>query len=184
MLRKLPHDEIPRLTIEEVRNSERHPVYVVLDNVRSAYNVGSIFRTCDGAGVAGLYLCGYTPHPPHKEIAKTALTAVESVPWEFHPSIEQLLHDLKTRGVTIAPVEIARPSKSYTELGGCDYPVALVFGNEIVGVSQEVLALADFALEIPMFGIKQSLNVAVAAGISMFEAVRIFREYRGDPGDG
>ncbi|NOY06008.1 MAG: RNA methyltransferase [Chlorobi bacterium] len=182
-MRKLPHDEIPRLTLEEARHSERHPVYVVLDNVRSAYNVGSIFRTCDGAGVAGLYLCGYTPHPPHKEIAKTALTAVDSVPWEFHPSIEKLLRELKARNVTIAPVEIARPSKPYTELDRRDYPVALVFGNEIVGVSPEVLELADFALEIPMYGIKQSLNVAVAAGIAVFEAIRVFKENRDYPGD-
>jgi tRNA G18 (ribose-2'-O)-methylase SpoU len=171
-IRKLNHDEIIRTLPAEIGGKRRHPVTLVADNVRSLYNVGSIFRSCDGALVEKLYLCGFTPFPPRKEISKTALGSTESVPWEYSRNIVDVLRALKPE-MKIAAVEHTTHSISCFDLDPAHFPLAIVIGNEITGVSPEALELCDLAIEIPMFGIKQSLNVAVAAGIVLFECVRV-----------
>lgn len=165
-----------KLTIEENKtrkelfkqtNRPRCEVYLILDNIRSAHNVGAIFRTCDGAGVSRVYLCGITPTPPNKEIEKTALGTVDSVPWEYYESSKELIIELKSRGVQIVALEITDQSVDYRQF---DYmsPTAIVLGNEVEGIEEEVLALADSAIEIPMHGMANSLNVATSAAIIVF----------------
>lgn len=176
MIKKLPHHEIPRYTVDQVSSLRRHPVTVIAHNIRSLYNVGSIFRTCDAAAAERLILCGYTGYPPRKEIQKTALGSTESVPWEYAPDIRQVLTNLKNEGYKLAALEIARPSRHYTDLTREDFPLALLIGNEITGVDDDLMPFCDFALEIPQFGIKQSLNVAVAFGIGVFGAVEKYRQ--------
>jgi len=147
------------------------PLYGVLDNIRSLHNVGSIFRTSDGAGVAKLYLCGITGRPPRPEIRKTALGSEDSVPWEYHPKTTDAIGALRSQGVSIVVLE--RTEKSIRHFDAAyPFPCALVVGHEFFGVSAEVMALADLAVEIPMAGIKGSLNVAVAYGIVVYEIAR------------
>ncbi len=176
MIRKLRHEEITRTAPEDIAAKARHPLTVVVDNVRSLYNVGSIFRSCDGALAEKLYLCGFTPAPPRKEISKTALGAEESVPWEHVYDIAEVLRYLRTRGITIAALEHTTGSISCFDLTEEHFPLAVVVGNEIAGISEEALKYCDIALEIPMYGIKQSLNVAVAAGVLCFECVRVLEQ--------
>lgn len=171
-LRKLRHEEIPRTPHAEIAAKPRHPLVIVVDNVRSLYNVGSIFRSCDGALVEKLYLCGFTPFPPRKEISKTALSAEETVPWEYVYDVREVLGRLKEEGWRIAALEHTTGSVSCFDLTADLFPLAVVVGNEIAGISDEALALCDMAVEIPMYGAKQSLNVAVATGIICFECVR------------
>ncbi len=175
-MKKLTHDEISlkRTTIENISSARRMPVYVILNSIRSNYNVGSIFRTSDGAMIEKLYLCGYTPYPPKKEILKTALGATESVNWEYVKDPLTVIKELKSRGIKICALELTDKSKSYYDISKNDFPLALVVGNEISGVSQEILDQCDFSIEIPQYGIKQSLNVAVAYGIAIFEMRKIF----------
>lgn len=175
-LRKLRHDEIPRTSPRDIGDKPRHPVTLVVDSVRSLYNIGSIFRSCDGALAEKLVLCGYTPAPPRREISKTALGAVDSVPWQHVPDVGDALRALRREGKRIAALELAAGSRSCYELRRDDFPLAIVIGNEIAGLSREALELCDFALEIPMHGVKQSLNVAVAAGIMLFECVRVLEK--------
>ncbi len=176
-MRKLTHDEIARkrLTLEEVSTARRIPVAALLDNVRSLYNVGSIFRTSDGAMIEKLVLTGFTPHPPRKEIEKTALGATRSVPWEYHKDPVEALTQFKDLGWKICCLELTDESIPYYDVEPSDFPLCLVVGNEIVGVSSELMKHCDRAIEIPMFGIKQSLNVAVAYGVAVFELARIWR---------
>lgn len=173
--RKLRHEEIARTPRDEIAAKTRHPLVIVVDNVRSLYNVGSIFRSCDGALVEKLYLCGYSPHPPRKEISKTALSADETVPWEYISDVCDALSRLKAEGWRIAALEHTTDSVSCFDMNAELFPLAVVVGNEIAGVSDEALALCDMAIEIPMYGVKQSLNVAVAVGIICFESVRVLR---------
>uniref|UniRef100_UPI004049F756 RNA methyltransferase n=1 Tax=Ignavibacterium sp. TaxID=2651167 RepID=UPI004049F756 len=149
-------------------------MYVILNSIRSSYNVGSIFRTSDGAMIEKLYLCGYTPHPPKKEILKTALGATESVNWEYVKDPLAVINDLKSKGIKICALELTENSKPYYDLTKNDFPIALVVGNEISGISQDILDQCDLSIEIPQYGIKQSLNVAVAYGIAIFEMRKIF----------
>jgi len=172
-IRKLRHDEIVRTPLDRIAEKARQPLIVLVDNVRSLYNVGSIFRTCDGALVEKLYLCGYTPFPPRKEISKTALTATESVPWEHVNDITEVLLRLRSEAWTIAALEHTTESVSCFEITRDRFPLAVIVGNEIAGISDAVLPLCDFAIEIPMLGVKQSLNVAVATGIICYECLRI-----------
>lgn len=178
-MRKLTHDEISlkRTPIENISSARRMPVYVILNSIRSNYNVGSIFRTSDGAMIEKLYLCGYTPHPPKKEILKTALGATESVKWEYIKNPLDVIHELKSKGIKICALELTENSKPYYEISKNDFPLALVVGNEISGVSQEILDHCDFSIEIPQYGIKQSLNVAVAYGIAVYEMRKIFDSF-------
>ncbi|MCX8107122.1 MAG: RNA methyltransferase [Ignavibacterium album] len=175
-MRKLSHDEISlkRSTLETISSVKKLPVYVILNSIRSNYNVGSIFRTSDGAMIEKLYLCGYTPHPPKKEILKTALGATESVNWEYVKDPLNVIKELKSKGIKICALELTENSIPYYELTKNDFPLALVVGNEISGVSQDILDHCDFSIEIPQYGIKQSLNVAVAYGIAVYEIRKIF----------
>ena len=175
-MKKLSHDEISknRSTIETLHTVKKLPVYVVLNSIRSSYNVGSIFRTSDGAMIEKLFLCGYTPHPPKKEVLKTALGSQESVHWEYAKNPKDVITQLKKNGVKICALELTENSVSHYNLTKEIFPLALLIGNEITGVSQELLDMCDMSIEIPQYGIKQSLNVAVAYGIAIFELRRIF----------
>ncbi len=175
-MKKLSHAEISanRAKPDKLHEVKRAPVYALIDSVRSSYNVGSIFRTSDGAMIEKLYLCGYTPHPPNKDILKTALGATESVPWEYIKDPVEAVRKLKSEGVKIAALEQTDSGRNYYEIEKEEYPVCLVVGNEITGVSAPLIKECDFALEIPQYGIKQSLNVAVAYGIAIFELRKIF----------
>ncbi len=182
-MKKLTHDEISknRSTLETLHKVKKLPVYVVLNSIRSNYNVGSIFRTSDGAMVEKLFLCGYTPYPPKegsssgkKEILKTALGSTESVSWEYIKDPKEIILKLKKKGIKICSLELTSTSKPYYKIEREDFPLCLIIGNEITGVSQELLDLSDYSVEIPQYGIKQSLNVAVAYGIAVFELRKIF----------
>ncbi len=175
-MKKLTHEEISknRSTLETLHKVDKMPVYVVVDSIRSNYNVGSIFRTSDGAMIKKLFLCGYTPHPPKKEILKTALGSTDSVEWEFVKDPKSVISKLKEEGVKICALELTSKSKNYYEVKPADFPLCLIIGNEITGVQQELLDMCDFSIEIPQYGIKQSLNVAVAYGVSIFELRKIY----------
>ena len=162
---------------EAVLTVARPPIYGLLDNIRSLYNVGSIFRTSDGALVRKLYLCGYTPHPPRKEIEKTALGATRSVEWEYHQDPMFAVDQIKSHGARICVLEQTTHSKPYYELSKDNFPICLVVGNEITGVGPHLIKSADMAIEIPMDGVKQSLNAAVAYGIALFELARIWKSH-------
>lgn len=175
-MRKLTHEEISksRIKLESLHNAARFPVYVLLNSIRSSYNVGSIFRTSDGAMIEKLFLCGYTPFPPNKEVMKTALGSTESVQWEYVKDAKEVIHKLKSQGVKICALELTDNSTPHYDLTIEAFPICLIVGNEITGVPNEILELCDFSIEIPQYGIKQSLNVAVAYGISIFELRRVY----------
>lgn len=175
-MKKLSHDEISqnRSTLDTLHQVEKLPVVVLLDNIRSTYNVGSVFRTSDGAQIDKLILTGYTPHPPNKEILKTALGSTNSVKWEFHKDALAVIHQLKNEGYKICALELTETPQMYYDVSTQQFPLCLIVGNEITGVSQKLLDECDFAIEIPQYGIKQSLNVAVAYGIAIFELRKIF----------
>jgi tRNA G18 (ribose-2'-O)-methylase SpoU len=175
-MKKLTHDEISknRSTLDTLHQVNKLPVYALLDNIRSNYNVGSIFRTSDGVMIEKLYLCGYTPHPPKKEILKTALGSTESVNWEYIKDPKEAIFKLKNKGIKVCALELTSKSIPYYNIDSKLFPICLVIGNEITGVSQNLLDLCDFSIEIPQFGIKQSLNVAVAYGVAIFEMRKIF----------
>jgi tRNA G18 (ribose-2'-O)-methylase SpoU len=177
-MRKLTHAEIStkRIPSEHIENADRLPLIVMVDNVRSLYNVGSIFRTSDGAMIEKLILAGYTPHPPRKEIEKTALGSTKSVPWEHVKHPADAIQKLKETGYKICCLELTDRSIPHYDIKKTDFPMCLVIGNEITGVTKEVIELCDIGIEIPMFGTKQSLNVAVAYGVAVFELAKIWRE--------
>jgi tRNA G18 (ribose-2'-O)-methylase SpoU len=179
-MKKLTHDEIAqkRNTLETLNGIKKLPVYVLLDSIRSNYNVGSIFRTSDGVMIEKLFLCGYTPHPPKKEILKTALGSTDSVKWDYIKNSKEVILKLKNEGIKICALELTNKSKQYYEVSERDFPLCLIVGNEITGVSQELIDLCDLSIEIPQYGIKQSLNVAVAYGIAIFELRKILNLYR------
>ena len=154
------------------------PVHLVLDNIRSLYNVGSIFRTADGMAVEHVLLAGYTPRPPRKEIEKTALGATKTVPWSHTSDPEKTLLELKKKGYNICCLEQTDRSIPFTTVKPQQFPLCLIVGNEVSGVSPRLLSLCDLALEIPMFGSKHSFNVAVACGIALFQLSLIYRTSR------
>ncbi len=174
---KLTHDEISqkRKKPEDFPSVTRNPLYAMADNIRSLYNVGSIFRSSDGALLQKLYLTGFTPHPPRKEIDKTALGATQTVPWEYVRNPVDAVEMLQREKIKVCVVELTDQSVPYYDLSLNDFPLCLVVGNEITGVSKEIVARADMGIEIPMFGSKQSLNVAVAYGIVLYDCLRILR---------
>lgn len=167
---KRAYDDIfsDRPSLKELNRLDRLPVYALVENIRSMHNVGSLFRSSDAIRLAKLFLTGYTPSPPRKEIDKTALGATDSVPWEFRKDSIQLVRELKEKGVRIVVVEHTSDSIDYRE-AAYSFPVCIVMGNEVDGVSEELVRLADLAVEIPMLGLKQSLNVSVAYGIMLYE---------------
>jgi len=157
-----------------VLSRPRLPVYALLENVRSLYNVGSMFRTADALHVARLYLCGYTGFPPRREITKTALGAEHTVPWEKHADAVELARNLQAKGMQVVVLEQTDDAVDFWE-APVRFPVCFVVGNEVTGVSEELVALADLCLELPMAGIKQSLNVATAFGVVGYELARRWR---------
>ena len=149
-MKKLTHDEISenRSTLDNLHKVKKLPVYVLLNSIRSTYNVGSIFRTSDGAMIEKLILCGYTPHPPKKEILKTALGSTESVNWEYIKDPKEIVMKLKDQGVKICALELTSNSKPYYKVKATDFPLCVIIGNEITGVSQDLIALSDFSIQI------------------------------------
>jgi tRNA G18 (ribose-2'-O)-methylase SpoU len=171
-MRKLSMDELGRMSVDEFRQAEKNPILVVLDNIRSMHNVGSVFRTADAFLAEGICLCGYTPQPPHRDIHKTALGATETVDWLYFPTTREAVVTLKERGYKIFAIEQVEGSVSLEKFTQLNEKIALVFGNEVEGVDSEVLTLCDGCIEIPQLGMKHSLNISVAAGIVLWEMVR------------
>lgn len=174
--RKLGTYEMGRLSVDQFREVEKVPVRIVLDNIRSMNNVGSVFRSADAFLMEGVMLCGYTPRPPHRDIQKTALGATETVQWSYEENIVEALVRLKESGYRICAVEQAEGStmlQDWTPARGEKW--ALVLGNEVEGVQDDVLALCDAVVEIPQGGMKHSLNISVAAGIVMWQVYSQFK---------
>lgn len=159
------------MSVDEFKESEKMPLVVVLDDVRSMYNVGSVFRTSDAFRVAAIHLCGITAQPPHAEIHKTALGAEDSVDWEYFPSAKESVRALQEQGFKVFAVEQAEGSTMLQNLslGNDKGKYAIVMGNEVKGVNQEVVDMCDGCIEIPQFGTKHSLNVSTTAGIVIWE---------------
>ena len=169
MNRKLKLEELNRASIADFKQQKKDPVIVLLDNVRSLHNVGSVFRTCDAMAVEKLYLCGITAKPPHREIQKTAIGATESVNWEYKEDAVSIIHHYKKEGYTIISVE---QTSNSIALGNCNWKnekVLLIFGNEVDGVQQKIIDLSDFSLEIPQWGTKHSFNITVSTGIVLWD---------------
>jgi 23S rRNA (guanosine2251-2'-O)-methyltransferase len=165
-------DELGRKSVDEFKQAQKNPVIVVLDNIRSMHNVGSVFRTADAFLMEAIFLCGYTPQPPHRDIQKTALGATESVDWIYYPKTIDAIADLKQRGYKVYGIEQTEasiPLQKFTAPGG--EKLAIVLGNEVEGVDQTVLQHVDGSIEIPQLGMKHSLNISVAAGIVMWKLV-------------
>lgn len=177
-MRKLRHHEIPRPDPDTLPSLPKHPIAVVIDNVRSLYNVGSMFRTSDAARIEHLYLTGITGTPEHRGLHKTALGAQDTVPWSHDRNVKPVLQRLRAAGYTLAVLEITNAPSRVGDLTLDHFPLTLVVGNELHGVSDAAVEMADLALEIPQYGAKQSLNVAVAYGIAVFDLVEHYRRLR------
>lgn len=165
--KKLEGEEILKKW-RKIRPKERFPIVAVLDNIRSAYNVGSMFRTAECAYISKLILCGITPYPPHPKIEKTALGTTNLVPWEYFENTLEAISYLKKSGFKIAVLEITEKGIPIQKIKMDSFPLALVIGNEVTGVSEEVFSESDLILEIPLYGEKESLNVAIAFGVAIF----------------
>ncbi len=169
-MRKLKNNELNRLNLEEFKKSKKTPFVIVLDNVRSAHNVGSIFRISDAFLIEKIYMCGVTSKPPHKDIRKTALGASESVEWEHHNNSTDCIQQLKKKGYQIISIEQAEQAvmlNDFMPKKGIKY--ALVFGNEVKGVEQSIVSESDIVIEIPQYGTKHSLNISVSSGIVIWD---------------
>ena len=176
MVKQLSMDQLQRPDLEQYKSSDKLPVVIVLDNIRSGLNVGAIFRTCDAFSVQAIYLCGITVKPPHAEILKTALGSTASVKWIYEEKTVHALEVLKSSGYSLIPVEQTDKSVLLDSIDFVShFPIALIFGNEMRGVSTEVLLMCEASIEIPQEGIKHSLNVATSAGIVVWECYRQFR---------
>jgi 23S rRNA (guanosine2251-2'-O)-methyltransferase len=176
-MRKLKNSELNRLNIEEFKNAVKTPIIVILDNIRSLNNIGSVFRTSDAFLIEKIILCGITAQPPHKDIYKTALGATESVDWEYYEKTTDAIQHLKTSGYMIVSVE---QTEKAIELQNFEtkknQKYAVIFGNEIKGVQQEVINQSDYCIEIPQFGAKHSFNISVSAGIILWELFKKIKE--------
>lgn len=170
-MRKLKNEELNRLSVDEFKQAEKKNLVVVLDNVRSMNNVGSVFRTSDAFLIEKVYLCGITATPPHNEIQKTALGATESVDWEYVENTLDVISKLKTGGYAVYAIEQAEESLKLNEFKA-EGKVAVVFGHEVRGVQQEVVDACDNCIEIPQYGTKHSLNISVCAGVVLWEVVK------------
>ena len=170
MRKKTTAELVASKNLNDLKNGPRNKVILILDNIRSMYNVGAIFRTADAAKVEKLYLCGITATPPRKEIEKTALKTIEYVPWEKCDDTIKLIQNLKNQGVQIVALEQTDNSINYKDFN-FKKPVAIILGHEVDGVSDNLLQFCDGAVEIPMHGIANSLNVATAAGIILFHLI-------------
>lgn len=193
-MRKLRTIEMNRLTLEEFKEAEKLPLIVVLDDVRSLYNVGSVFRSCDAFRVEAVYLCGITATPPNAEIHKTALGGEDSVDWEYFKTTEESVEKLKEKGYFVYSIEQVEGSTKLQNLPDAHQKIfrqpseqekqensslpkgyAVIFGNEVKGVKQDVVDMSDGCLEIPQFGTKHSLNVSVTAGIVVWEFAKLLK---------
>ena len=171
-MRKLTMAELNRLPVADFKNTPKSPLTLVLDNVRSLHNVGAVFRTADAFACEKIWLCGITGRPPHRDITKTALGSTESVAWDYGPATADVVRELKAAGYLVVAVEQTTdsvPLPAFRPAPG--RPVALVLGNEVFGVEDEVLALCEVAVEIPQLGTKHSLNVGVAAGVVLWDVL-------------
>jgi len=172
-MRKLQNSELNRLTPEEFTKIEKIPCVVVLDNVRSLNNIGSVFRTCDAFLVEEIFLCGITATPPHRDIHKTALGATETVKWQYFEDTLVAVESVKTKGYKIFAIEQVDDSISLADFEDLPHEkIALVFGHEINGVSENIVKIADGSIEIPQHGTKHSLNISVCAGIVLWEVFK------------
>lgn len=175
-MRKLKNEELERLSIEEFKALEKNPFIVVLDNVRSMNNIGSVFRTSDAFRLEGIYLCGITATPPHKDIYKTALGASESVEWKYYKSTIDAIQNLKSEGYIIVSIEQVENSLMLSDFEiskGEKY--AIILGNEVKGVLQQVVDISDYCVEIPQFGTKHSFNISVCCGIVLWDLFMKFK---------
>lgn len=171
-MRKLSMDELGRMSVEEFKQADKMPIIIILDNIRSVYNVGSIFRTADAFLVEGICICGYSPTPDHKQMAKTALGATETVDWIHYNSALEAVQTLQKNGYAVFAIEQADESISLENFISTDYSkIAVVFGNEVEGVQQQVIEACNNCIEIPQLGTKHSLNVATAAGVVLWKLV-------------
>jgi tRNA G18 (ribose-2'-O)-methylase SpoU len=180
-MRKLSWDEIERPDPDEIENLPKHPICVVVHNVRSIHNVGSLFRTSDAARIEHVYLTGFTGTPEHEDLHKTALGAQDAVAWSEHDDPLPVIEDLRGRGYTIAVLEQTTESTLLGEVSPDVYPICIVVGNEVQGVDDELVEVADLGLEIPQYGAKISMNVGVAYGIAVFDLMRRYRQQHGPP---
>jgi len=169
-MRKLENSELERLSVEGFKAVEKSPLIVVLDNIRSLNNIGSVFRTSDAFRIEKIYLCGITATPPHKDIQKTALGSTASVDWEYTANTLELVEGLQTDGVQVLSIEQAEDATMLNEFTPKpNQTYALVFGNEVKGVSQEVVNISDGVIEIPQYGTKHSLNISVSCGVVLWD---------------
>ena len=176
-MRKLTMDELGRKSVEDFKMANKKPIVVVMDNIRSMHNVGSVFRTSDGFLIDGICLCGFTPQPPHRDIHKTALGATETVDWVYYENTTDAVDALKQKGYKVYAIEQTEGSISLEQFKQLnpnisELPIAFVFGNEVDGVDEEVIGACDGVIEIPQWGMKHSLNISVAAAIVLWEFVR------------
>ena len=172
-------EELGRKTVTEFKEAAKNRVVLVLDNIRSMHNVGSVFRSADAFLVEGICLCGYTPVPPHRDIHKTALGATETIDWIHLPTTLEAVKQLKAKGYKVFALEQAEGSILLNQVTNQDlYPLAIVLGNEVEGVDSEVLKICDGCIEIPQYGMKHSLNVSVATGIVLWELMREMSDVR------
>ncbi len=170
MSRKLKNSELDRKTIAEFKASEKTRLLIILDNIRSLNNIGSVFRTADAFLIEKIYLCGITATPPHKDIQKTALGATDTVSWEHKKDTLELVHELRSRNVKIISIEQAENAAMLNDfIPETHQRYAIIFGNEVKGVQQEVVSESDVVIEIPQFGSKHSLNISVSAGIVVWD---------------
>ena len=169
-MRKLKNEELDRLTIDEFKKAKKSPIVVILDNIRSLNNIGSVFRTADAFLVEKIYLCGITAVPPHKDIRKTALGSTESVDWEYGKNALRVVNDLKAQNYLVFAIEQAEKATFLNELEvDASKKYALIFGNEVKGVDQKVVSACDGVIEIPQFGTKHSLNISVSVGMTVWD---------------
>jgi len=168
-MRKLSMDELDRMTVAQFKEAKKNPIVVVLDNIRSMHNVGSVFRSADAFRIEAICLCGYTPQPPHRDIQKTALGATETVNWLYYATTKEAIEDLKKFDYTVLAIEQVEESESLDQFTNTDRKLAIVLGNEVEGVDAEALAICDGCIEIPQLGMKHSLNISVAAGIVLWK---------------
>jgi 23S rRNA (guanosine2251-2'-O)-methyltransferase len=172
-MRKLSMEELGRKSVDEFKQAGKNPIIVVLENIRSAYNVGSVFRTADAFLIEAIYIVGYSAKPPHKEIKKTALGAEETVSWKYFKTTEEAIDLLKAKKYKVYAVEQAEGSYKLQAAGfRQNERIALVFGNEVTGVEQSTIQLCEGCIEIPQLGMKHSLNIATAAGVVLWELIR------------
>ena len=165
-------EELGRKSVEDFKLADKKPLVVVMDNIRSMHNVGSVFRTADAFLISGICLCGFTPQPPHRDIHKTALGATDSVDWLYYENTVDAVLALKARGYKVLAIEQTEGSIMLDEYVDKQKPTAFVFGNEVDGVSDEVIQVCDGVIEIPQWGMKHSLNISVAAAVVLWEFVR------------